>query len=87
MGDILATLVKRISFMIIGIIMLVWSGGLLLNQVLSFPSIDLITVVVALFTFILGLRNAVSIYKDVSGGQVFLTILFVAVMVYIIWFM
>jgi len=81
-----AELIKRGAFTLIGIIMLLWAWTLLAPQFLAFPNIDVIATLLGLFTVILGIRNALSIVKDVTTGQIIITVAFVAVMIYFIWF-
>lgn len=80
------SLVRRVAFTVIGVIMLFWSWTLLAPQFGAFPNIDPIATLAGIFTAILGIRNALSIIRDVTWGQVFLTICFVAVMTYLLWF-
>jgi len=79
-------LVSRLSFTAIGVIMTVWAWSLLSSQIAVFPNIDPITTIIGLFTIVLGIRNILSIIKDVTWGQAFLTLVFVAVMSYLVWF-
>lgn len=79
-------MLQRLAFTAIGAIMLWWSWVLLEPQISKFPNMDWLTVVVAVVTLILGIRNVISIFRGLSWGQVFLTLLFVAVNVYLIWF-
>lgn len=84
--EIPAELIKRGAFTLIGIIMLLWSWTLLAPQFSAFPNIDVVATLLGLFTVILGIRNALSIVKDVTTGQIFITVAFVAAMIYFIWF-
>lgn len=79
-------LLRRLAFTAIGAIMLWWSWLLLEPQISSFPDVDWLIVLVAVFTLVLGIRNAISIFKGLSWGQVFLTLLFVAINAWLIWF-
>jgi len=81
-----AEMLQRVAFTIIGAIMIWWSWILLEPQISAFPNVDWLIVIVAVFTLILGIRNALSLFMDLSWGQVFLTLLFVAVNAYLIWF-
>lgn len=80
------SLVRRVAFTAIGVIMTLWAWSLLASQIAVFPNIDPVTVLIGLFTIILGIRNILSIIRDVTWGQAFLTLAFVAVMAYIVWF-
>jgi len=77
---------RRVAFAIIGAIMIWWSWGLLEPQIPKFPNVEWLTVIVAVFTLFLGIRNVLSIFKGLSWGQVFLTLLFVAINAYLVWF-
>jgi len=81
-----AEFLKRLAFTAIGVIMIWWAWTLLAPQIPLFPNMDWFTVIVAFFTIILGIRNALSIFKGLTWGQVFLTLLFVAVNIYLVWF-
>ena len=79
-------LIQRLAFTAIGVIMLWWSWSLLLPEISAFPNVDWFTVIIAVFTLLLGIRNALSIFKGLTWGQVFLTLLFVVINAWIIWF-
>jgi len=79
-------LVQRAAFTVIGIILLLWAWQVLSAQVASYPRVDWMAVIVGLVALVLGIRNAVSLIKDVSWGQVFFTLLFVVFNAYLIWF-
>lgn len=81
-----AELLKRLAFTGIGAIMIWWAWTLISSQISAFPNVDWLTVLVALFTMIIGIRNALSIFRGLSWGHVFLTLLFIAVNVYLVWF-
>ena len=81
-----AELLKRAAFTAIGVIMVWWAWSLLTSQIPRFPNVDWFAVVVGIFTIVLGIRNALSIFKDLTWGQVFLTLLFVVVNAYLLWF-
>ena len=79
-------LIQRGAFTAIGVIMVMWSWQLLSSQFTLFPNCDWLTVIIATFTLLLGIRNVLSLFKDVTFFQAFLTILFVAVNAYLVWF-
>jgi len=81
-----AEMLQRVAFTIIGAIMIWWSWMLLEPQIPKFPNLDWLVIIVAIFTLLLGIRNVLSLFKDVTWGQAFLTLLFVAVNAYLIWF-
>lgn len=81
-----AELVQRAAFTAIGAIMIWWSLVLLEPQVYKFPNLDWLVIIVAVFTLLLGIRNVFSLFKGLTWGQVFLTLLFVAVNACLIWF-
>jgi len=81
-----AELIRRLAFTAIGAIMLWWSWTLLAPEISAFPNVNWFTVIVAIFTLFLGLRNILSIFKGLTWGQVFLTLLFVAINAYLVWF-
>ncbi len=82
----IVTTVRRFAFTAIGVIMVLWAWSLLWIQILNFPNVDWVATFVGLFSMILGIRNALSFAKGVSWGQAFLTLVFVAVMAYFVWF-
>jgi len=79
-------LLQRIAFTAIGVIMLWWSWTLLAPEISAFPNVDWFTVIIAVFTLLLGIRNVLSIFKGLTWGQVFLTLLFVVINAWILWF-
>ena len=81
-----AEMLQRLAFTVIGAIMIWWSWMLLEPQIPKFPNVEWLAVIVGIFTLFLGIRNALSIFKGLTWGQVFLTLLFVAVNAWIIWF-
>ena len=81
-----AELVQRLSFTIIGVIMIFWAWQLISQEIQTYPDVNWFYVLVGVVTLLLGIRNALSLFKDVTWGQAFLTLLFVAVNVYLIWF-
>ena len=81
-----AEMLQRVAFTIIGAIMIWWSWSLLQPQIPKFPNLDWFIVIVAIFTLLLGIRNVLSIFKGLTWGQVFLTLLFVAINAYLVWF-
>ena len=81
-----AETLQKVAFTIIGAIMIWWSWILLEPQISKFPNVEWLTVIVGIFTLFLGIRNVLSIFKGLSWGQVFLTLVFVAVNAYLIWF-
>jgi len=86
LGEVTVSLIRRVSFTVIGIVMVLWSLTILSAQASAFPSVDIVSLFVGIFTLILGIRNALSLFKDVTWGQAFLTIAFVILMAYFVWF-
>ena len=81
-----AEMLKRFAFTVVGAIMIWWSWMLLEPQISKFPNVEWLTVIVGIFTLFLGIRNVLSIFKGLSWGQVILTLLFVAINAYLVWF-